>query len=197
MKIDQPRLTTHTFPRQISNLMNSNQFLNIFSVAALTVAILAVVSLLALGAKPPLVITINEKAFELTQVDHLPKVEDEIKQAASKYISLRYKWEPNTVANNVNRAKAFIHPLSKKVYLASISNVVKFSTEKQVSQRAYANSYTVNLQSQTVTVAGDRITSIQGLQAAGPLKVELGFESGERTKDNPWGIYFTKEKESL
>jgi hypothetical protein len=35
------------------------------------------------------------------------------------------------------------------------------------------------------------------MMAAGPLKVELTFENGDRTKENPWGVYFVKEKESL
>jgi hypothetical protein len=47
----------------------------------------------------------------------------------------------------------------------------------------------------TALITGDRVTSIQGLKAAGNLKLQLTFESGQRTKENPWGIYITKEKE--
>lgn len=197
MKNYKEHLLNHNFPKQLSDLMNSNQFLKIFAVAALGLAIVALITLMTLGFKPPIVISLSESAIEMNQKDSLPKPEDQIQQAAKKYVSLRYKWEPANVVKNLELADAFIHPTSKKAYLAAVSNVVRFSSEKQVSQRAYANLVAVNLQSKTVTVTGDRITSIQGMMAAGPLKVELTFENGDRTKENPWGVYFVKEKESL
>lgn len=191
------QILNHHFPKQLSELMNSNQFLKIFSVAALVLSIFSIATLLILGFKPALVISLSENASKMEQVEKLPKPEDQIEQAAKRYVSLRYKWEPANVMKNLDLANAFIHPSSKKAYFTAISNVVRFSTEKQVSQRAYANAITVNLQTKTVTVTGDRITSIQGMLAAGLLKVELTFENGERTNENPWGIYFIKEKESL
>lgn len=197
MKNYKEHLLNHNFPKQLSDLMNSNQFLKIFAVAALSLAVLSLITLLALGFKAPTVISLSESAFELNQTDKFPKPEDQIQQAAKKYVSLRYKWEPVNVVKNLELADAFIHSTSKKAYLAAVSNVARFSSEKQVSQRAYVNVVDVNLQTKTVTVTGDRITSIQGMMAAGPLKVELTFESGDRTKENPWGVYFVKEKESL
>lgn len=197
MKNYKAHLFHHQFPKQISDLMNSNQFLKIFAVAALGLSVISMVTLLILGNKPPLVITLSENANIVTQLKKLPSAETEIEQAAKKYISLRYKWEASNVAKNLDLASYFIHPSSKKAYLSAISNVIKFSSEKQVLQRAYANEVVVNLQSKTVTVTGDRMTSIQGMMATGPLKVELTFESGDRTKENPWGVYFVKEKESL
>lgn len=197
MKNYKEHLLNHNFPKQLSDLMNSNQFLKIFAVAALGLAVLSLITLMTIGLKPPTVISLSESAFELNQTDKFPKPEDQIQQAAKKYVSLRYKWEPVNVVKNLELADAFIHSTSKKAYLAAVSNVARFSSEKQVSQRAYVNVVDVNLQTKTVTVTGDRITSIQGMMAAGPLKVELTFESGDRTKENPWGVYFVKEKESL
>lgn len=197
MKNYKTHLLNHQFPKQISELMNSNQFLKIFAVAALGLSIISMATLLILGNKPPMVISLRENATEVTQLKKLPSAEAEIEQAARKYISLRYKWDAGSVSKNLDLASHFIHPTSKKAYVTAISNVIKFSSEKQVLQRAYANEVVVNLQSKTVTVTGDRMTSIQGMMAAGPLKVELTFESGDRTKENPWGVYFVKEKESL
>lgn len=191
------QLLNHNFPKQISELMNSNQFLKVFSVAAVGLSTVAMIALLLLGSKEPIVISLSSNAQELNQDKELPKAEAEVEQAARKYVSLRYRWEPSTVQKNLELANAFIHTSSKKAYQSAISNVVRFSTEKQVSQRAYTNTVNVNLQKKTVSVFGDRITSIQGMMAAGPLKVELTFESGDRTKENPWGLYFVKEKESL
>ena len=124
-----------------------------------------------------------------------PSPESEIIEAVKFYIEHRYKWEPKNIVQNLQTAESFILPQSKKSYEAAVSNVSKFSLEKGVSQRAYVTGVTVDLDKQIALVTGDRITTIQGLRAAGDLKIELNFDNGRHTKDNPWGIYFTREKE--
>jgi hypothetical protein len=39
------------------------------------------------------------------------------------------------------------------------------------------------------------VTTIQGLKAAGSLRLELSFESGSRAKENPWGLYIKEREE--
>ncbi len=99
------------------------------------------------------------------------------------------------MTQNLQAAAVFIPPSSQKAYQAATANVAKFAIEKGVLQRAYVNDVAVNLEKKTAKVTGDRVTAIQGLKAAGDLKLELSFESGPRTRENPWGIYITKEKE--
>jgi hypothetical protein len=100
------------------------------------------------------------------------------------------------VKEKLNQAQEMIHPSAMKAYLGAAQNVVRFSTEKQVSQRVYGKGFDFDLARKTVQVSGDRITSIQNLKAAGDLKLELTFDFGPRTKDNPWGIYINKEVEN-
>jgi hypothetical protein len=38
------------------------------------------------------------------------------------------------------------------------------------------------------------VAAIQGLKAAGNLRLELSFEGGTRTKENPWGLYVSKNE---
>lgn len=76
-----------------------------------------------------------------------------------------------------------------------MQNVIRFSVDKIVAQRAYPVEIRVDLKKGVAVIEGDRITSIQGLKAAGDLRLELGFESGPRTGQNPWGVYVSKEKE--
>lgn len=76
-----------------------------------------------------------------------------------------------------------------------MQNVVRFSSERMVSQRVYPGEIQVDLKKGLATISGDRITSIQGLKAAGDLKLELSYESGPRTTLNPWGVYISKERE--
>jgi len=112
-----------------------------------------------------------------------------------KYISLRYLWSPQDVKANLAASKAFVPPKSIKAFDSSTSQVATFSKDRSVTQRVYPSKMEVNLKESTVTVLGDRVTSVQGLKAAGDLKLKLTFQSGDRTLDNPWGIYITKELE--
>lgn len=190
-------LSSHKVPKLLGDLMHSNQFLKIFSLAALGISVLAMATTLVLSAKPPLILTLSPNGQEVKKQADLPKAEDQVEAAVRKYIELRYRWEPKNVQSNLASATDFIHPNSRKAFQTSISNVIRFSTEKQVTQRAYPVLVKVNIQDKVVQVLGDRITAIQGMMAAGPLKLELSFESGDRTKENPWGIYISKEKEAL
>lgn len=190
-------LINHRFPKQIAELMHSNQFLKGFSILALLVALAAAATSILVGTKQPIVLTLSPSGQEQAASSELPKPELQVEQAVRRYIDLRYKWEPSNVQKKLGMASAFIHETSQKAFQGAIANVIRFSTEKQVTQRAYPEMVKVNLTNKTVQISGDRITAIQGIMAAGPLKIELSFESGQRTKENPWGIYITKEKESL
>ncbi|HPI39831.1 MAG TPA: hypothetical protein PLJ21_03455 [Pseudobdellovibrionaceae bacterium] len=191
------QLSNHKLPRQIADLMHSNQFLKAFSVAALTISILALIALIIYAVKPPVILTLSNTGQELSNSNVLPKAEREIEEAIRKYLEFRYRWTPLNVQKNLAQSSVFIHPNSQKAFQNALANVIRFSTEKQVSQRIYPDEIKVNLLTKIVHVTGDRITSIQGMMAAGSLKLELSFESGDRTQENPWGLYITKEKESL
>ncbi len=82
-----------------------------------------------------------------------------------------------------------------RAYQGAVANVARFSTDRLVSQKVYAEEIKVSLEKKTVAISGARVTDIQWLKAAGDLRLELSFESGPRTKANPSGIYVTKEKE--
>lgn len=94
-------------------------------------------------------------------------------------------------------SEAFVLPGNRRAFQSAAANVIRFSTEKLVSQRVYAEKIDVSLEKKTALISGDRVTLIQGLKAAGNLRLELSFESGPRTRENPWGIYITKEREEM
>ncbi|MGE3263190.1 MAG: hypothetical protein AB7K68_15525 [Bacteriovoracia bacterium] len=91
--------------------------------------------------------------------------------------------------------KRILRKLARQLKGVSMQNVIRFSVDKIVAQRAYPVEIRVDLKKGIAVIEGDRITSIQGLKAAGDLRLELGFESGPRTEQNPWGVYVSKEKE--
>ncbi len=182
-------------PKMIGELLHSNQFLKFFSLVSLGMAILSVVTVLVVSNKAPTVLTLASGGDAVERVEVFPKAEDQIEAAVKRYLSLRYVWNAKTVQDQINRAKAFVPKESLKAYQAATSLIVKFSTDKQVTQKVFPDPMTVDLAGRSVSITGDRLTEIQGLKAAGALKLTLFFEGGPRTPENPWGVYIVKEKE--
>lgn len=187
-------LAVSRLPKMVGELTHSIQFLKLFSLSALAVSVLLTLTLSFLVGRPPLVLTLAPNATPLERVG-APKVEDQIRAAITRYTGIRYGWEPETVVSRLKDAQAFILPKNLRVFQGALSEVSRFSVDRQVSQRVYPVDIKVDLESKTALVVGDRVTSIQGLKAAGDLKVTLSFDAGPHTKENPWGIYFTKERE--
>lgn len=188
------QLKNTRLPRMLGELSHSNQFLKLFALISIGITALVVIALTIVVTKPPIILTLSPSATILEKTD-LPSPENEIKSAIRTYLENRYNWEPSNVSAKLKLTEGFILPPSIKAFQASIANIVHFSTEKQVSQKVYPNDLKINLNQKTVLITGDRITAIQGMKAAGNLRLELSFESGARTKENPWGIYITKERE--
>lgn len=183
-----------SLPKMVGELMHSNQFLKVFSIAALVLLFMVVGVVLVMVTKEPMVITLSPdgKAIERTVQ---PKAEDQIREGIKRYLEKRYQWEPENVIKKLKDSEDFITPKALKAFQGAVANVAKFSTEKIVSQKVYPEKIEIDLKNQTALITGDRVTSIQGLKAAGNLKLELTFESGPRTSNNPWGLYISKERE--
>lgn len=181
-------------PKMLGELMHSNQFLKVFSLSALVLVFMVLGAVMVMATKEPLVITLGPdgKAIERILV---PKVEDQVREGIKYYLEKRYQWEPENVKQKLKETENFIDPSTLKFFKAAVSNIEKFSIEKTVSQRVYPQNIEVNLSKKTALITGDRITTIQGLKAAGNLKLELSFELGSRTEANPWGLYIVKEIE--
>lgn len=187
-------LQTAKLPRMMSNLIHSNQFLKMFSFYALTLVLVTTIAFTVVATREPLVITLDTQGKVIEQTK-TAKPEDQIAEAIKRYLNYRYKWEPKNVMMKLKSSEAFILPGTLKVFHNDLARVARFSTEKVVSQTIYPEIVEVDIDKKSAHVKGERITSIQGLKAAGELKLELLFESGPRTKENPWGIYITKELE--
>lgn len=194
MNVIKVKFKAGAFPKMLADLSHSNQFLKMFAVGSLVVSVGLMVVVFVALARKPIVIALTENAGVLETVD-MPKPEAEIRRAVLAYIERRYNWTSATVDQNLDRARAFVSSQFAQNYLQGVSNVRKFSKEKGVTQRAFASGLTVDLKRRVVSIAGDRITEIQGLRAAGALNLELSFQSGPRTSDNPWGVYVVKETE--
>ncbi len=188
------KLKAGAFPKLLSDLSHSNQFLKLFAVGSLLLSVLLTSLVFVAFARKPIVITLTDTA-EIMKQTELPKPEDEVRRAVLAYIERRYNWTSQTVDQQLERARAFIAAGAMRNLLDGTANVRRFSKEKNVTQRVYASNVAVDIKLGVVSVTGDRISEIQGVRAAGSMNLELQFLSGSRTMENPWGIYVIKETE--
>lgn len=187
-------LKNSQLPKMVGELLHSNQFLKVFALSALALVFIGLGVTMVMAMKEPTVITLNSDGKSLERTNQ-PKAEDQIREGIKRYLEKRYQWEPENVIKKLKDSEQFITPQALKAFQVAVANVAKFSTEKIVSQKVYPEKIEIDLKKQTALITGDRVTSIQGLKAAGNLKLELTFESGPRTQENPWGIYISKERE--
>ena len=191
---DSVKLKLRKLPKALAELSHSNQFLKMSAFSAYLICILLLVIICYQAFKPAAVLTLSPDG-SLYQEAPRPDPKVEIERAVREYLKYRYNWTPKTVGAQVGRAGDFILSSTKRAFEGSMQNIIRFSVDKIVAQRVYPVEMQVDLKKGVVVVSGDRITSIQGLKAAGDLRLELGFESGPRTEQNPWGVYISKEKE--
>lgn len=150
-----------SLPKMIGELSHSNQFLKLFSLSATVLLFMSLVVIMTLVNKEPLVITLNASGESLQRLN-LPKAEDQIRAGIKRYIENRYQWEPSNVVKKLKESEGFITPQALKAFQSDLASVARFSTEKIVSQKAYAEKIEIDLKKNTAFVTGDRVTTIQG-----------------------------------
>ena len=192
--IEQTKLKVASFPKMVGDLEHSVQFLKMFSLGAMALSLVLAVIVMSLITTDLPVVTLDTSGRYVEQTS-LPKAEDQIREGVKYYLGKRYQWDPEDVVKKLKESEWFITPQALKAFQLAVANVSKFSTEKIVTQRVYPDRIDIDLRKGTALITGERITSIQGLKAAGNMKLELTFESGLRTKNNPWGLYISKERE--
>lgn len=188
------KLKMPSFPKMVGDLKQSVQFLKLFSVGTMMVTLFLAGIIMSIVSEDLPVVTLDSCGNVMEQTT-LPKAEDQIREGVKYYLGKRYHWGPENVVKKLKESEDFITPQALRAFQVAVANVSKFSTEKIVTQRVYPANIEIDLKKGTALITGDRVTSIQGLKAAGDMKLELTFESGPRTMNNPWGLYISKERE--
>lgn len=194
MDLVKVKLTRPGFPKILADLSQSNQVLKMTAALSLSVSLGLLVLSIILIKKGPVVIALSPEANVMKDAP-IPDPEVEIRAALRAYIERRYNWNKNSIDRNLELARAFISPQYVQHFVQGVSNVRKFSKDKEVAQRVYPANFSVDLKKGIVLVTGDRISEIQGIRAVGPLNLELSLQTGSRSRENPWGIYISKETE--
>jgi hypothetical protein len=162
--------------------------------AAILSVQLVVISVLAL--RGPVLIAISKEVTQKLDVRE-PDPEQltrEIIRAIINYLKTRHNWDWNTVEAKTKAASFYVASDYREKYLVATSEQIRVSKEKQIAQKFFPDEPKLNMKAKTAQVRADRILVVSGVRAAQGLDLELGFALGERTTDNPEGIYITSEK---
>jgi len=187
-------LSSVAMPKVLADLKHANQLLKVFALLAFSLALVESVVLVFVINKSVQVVALDISGQRL-ELLKMPSAQAEIENALREYVKRRYSWEPKTVSEQLKKASAFIHQSMRSQYFNGVSKVERFSNERGVSQMAYVDHVEVDLKNGLARITGNRVTTIQGLNAAGPLKLTLNFEASMRSLENPWGIYVRRERE--
>ncbi len=154
-------------------------------------------SLCVLALRHPDLVAVSEKETKLFTITP-PKpdlLRAELDRTVTAYVLTHYNWDWNTVEKAHKDASKYVSDKFQKAFISSNEDQVKLAKEKKVVQRVYLEKPPeIDIEKMVAKITLDRIFSVDGIKATSPLSLEIGFEYGPRTSDNPEGIYVVSEK---
>lgn len=164
----------------------------IFCVANLVLTI----SLTVLALRSPPIFAVSSIDTGMLRADPPPKeyFEREAKRVITAYLEMRHNWDSGTIQTSIGAASRFVDSSFRKAFLQANASQIKIATEKRISQRFYVRQVNVDLQKDVASVSGDRILTVDGFKAVSSLSFNLKIRLGERTEQNPEGVYVTSEQ---
>jgi hypothetical protein len=155
--------------------------------AALTALALRRPTLVAVGEAETKVLTLSPPRPELLRA--------ELDRTLKLYVEAHYNWDFTTIEKAHEMASKFVAEQFRKSFIASNLEQVKQAKERKVSQTVYVSKPPqVDVDKMLAKITLDRIFTVEGIKATAPLTLEVGFDYGARTENNPEGIYVTSEK---
>lgn len=178
------------------NEMAQNQILKyLLLVFVFTNAVLAV-ALVCVSLKPSTIFAVSSVESGMLRNNPPPKeyLEAEAKRVVTAYLQFRHTWDSSSIQSSMGKASRFVDESFRKPFLQANDAQVKIATEKKISQKFYVSKIDMDLKNGSAFVSGDRILTIDGFRAINPLSFTLGLRIGERTEQNPEGVYIISEK---
>lgn len=142
--------------------------------------------LIALGTSESRVLTLSQPSADILKT--------ELDRVIRRYADVHYTWDSTTVEKAHAEAAHYVGADFIKGFQAANVEQVKIAKEKKLSQRVFITDLVVDANTSTAKLTMDRILMIEGLRAATNIVLEIKFEYGPRTVDNPEGVYITSEK---
>jgi hypothetical protein len=154
---------------------------------ALTIVAFRKPVLVAVGASETRVFNVTPPGDEL--------LSQELKRVLLKYTEAHYNWTSSNVEKAHAEAARYVSAKFVKAFNSANAGQIQTAREKKISQRVYPSSeILVDTKSLSARIQMDRIFSVEGISATRPITLDMTFEYGPRTSQNPEGIYITDEK---
>jgi hypothetical protein len=155
------------------------------------------ITLTIMALRKPVLVAIGPAETKIFNV--IPPGEEllsaELKRLVRLYVETHYNWDFTTIERAHAEAARFVSEKFVKAFMAANADQVKQAKEKKITERVYPSSeIQVDPKTLTARVTMDRIFSVDGIRATSPLSLDVTFEYGPRTTQNPEGIYIIGEK---
>ena len=146
--------------------------------------------------KPKIIAIGDQKSQVLVMKEPRKEIlEDELDRTVRNYALTHYSWDYGTIEAAHREAAKYVSEKFQKSFLKSNEEQVRFVKEKKVTQKVYvSDAVKIDSKALSARIHLDRIYSIDGLTGSSPITLDLRFEYGPRTDENPEGIYIIDEK---
>lgn len=173
-----------------------NKFLKylLLVVSSLTVVLLMVVCVLALKKTPVILLDSETSAILFPSAPDGKALERELIRVLKKYLTTRHNWDWLTIETKSKEAANYVASDFREKYFLNTQEQIRLAKEKQVSQRLFPDDPDIDLKRKIAVIKAERVLIINGIRAGQAMTFELAFAFGERTPQNPEGIYITSEK---
>ena len=164
---------------------------------AAIINITLIISLTVLTTRKPLLVSINNLQTKLLKAsEKIPQdfITQEISHAITRFIQLRHNWNDKNIDSQLKKSAQFIATQFKaKFFRANLENI-KTAKTKKITQKFYiSKEVKIDPLKKEARVTGDRILIVEGLRATQPMTFRINYRFGERTSQNPEGVYVAEE----
>lgn len=176
---------------------SQNVILKWFVIGLSFITLALTVALVIAGSRSPTLIAIGEQDTKVLRVKEPNEsvLRSELERMVREYTITHYTWNSVTIEAAHAKAARYVADKFRKAFVKANEEQVRFVKEKKVSQRVYiAEAPVIDPKKLTARVKLDRIYQIEGLMGSVPITLDLAYTYGDRTDENPEGIYITDEK---
>lgn len=154
------------------------------------------ISLVYLATKAPTLVAVSSIESGILRTNPPPKeyLAAEATRVVTAYLQSRHSWTATDVKGSIGKASRFVDESFRKPFLAANEAQIRIAQDKKIIQKFYVSKIEVDLGKGTALVSGDRILTVEGFRAVNALSFNLSLRFGERTEQNPEGVYITSEQ---
>lgn len=173
-----------------------NQILKGLLSGTCVMVLVQTVCIVVLALRDPLLVSAfgPETTFIKVEAPKEGIVKEEVERAVRKYVSFRHNWKWQKIGDQFKGASNYVAGDFQKSFQAENQKASNLAKDKKVSQKFYIDHMNVNVEKRAVEIKGERILVVEGIRATHPMNINFAYVFGDRTQENPEGIYIASEQ---